>query len=102
MCPSLNHLYRCSECSYESLTHNDFIYIEDKDKVQCPNCDEVLDIIHQPFDCNGRMIINGATVSYGEGTSTSVGFSGSRGGPFVKVTLANGMVFNAHFLEVVE
>jgi hypothetical protein len=48
------------------------------------------------------MIINGATVSYGEGTSTSVGFSGSRGGPFVKVTLANGMVFNAHFLEVVE
>lgn len=56
-----------------------------------------------PIDANGVEIVVGDTVEYGDGLGTSTASSLSRPGrgPFVKCTLANGMVYNAHALEVV-
>jgi len=55
-----------------------------------------------PIDVNGAEILVGDTVVYGLSAQTStVSSLGVGQGPFVKVTLANGLVYNAHTLEVV-
>ena len=58
--------------------------------------------IYVPLDGEGVEITYGATVSWDGGTSTSTveGFINSSGHPFAKVTLANGLIYNAHMLEV--
>lgn len=56
--------------------------------------------IYVPLDGNGIEIQYGDTVAYEGGTSTVEGFTNTSGHPFAKVILANGLVYNAHTLEV--
>jgi len=54
------------------------------------------------IDVNGVEILVDDTVIYeGSNTSTVSSIHNSPGHPFVKITLANGLVYNAHTLEVV-
>ena len=56
-----------------------------------------------PIDVNGSEILVGDTVKYNidGATSTVSSFTSPSGHPYVKVTLANGLVYNAHTLEVI-
>ena len=57
--------------------------------------------IHTPIDGEGNELDYGDTVTWDGGTSTSTiaGFTSTDGHPFAKVTLANGLIYNAHMLE---